>query len=177
MPQFRLTAKMAKELKVIELNPPNNCIRLYDDWYVDITRILRKTVFIFMHIQSRITLAIPNYEIGGTQNLLDSFPALLKHFLNQLCYHHIADKVYNFFTCSLEQMSFVKTNDKSTLRYICEFTNTLKFKAERSGYIDQSICNAVSEHWQNHFIKSNIDSTQYTTPLKLLKNLLGKPDE
>lgn len=50
MPQFRLTHKMAKELKIMQLNNPNNCAKLYDDWYVDVTRVLRKKVIIFIHI-------------------------------------------------------------------------------------------------------------------------------
>lgn len=55
MPQLRLTVKMAKELKIAELGfPSDNYPKLYDDWYWDITRILRRKVFIFMHIRTRI---------------------------------------------------------------------------------------------------------------------------
>ena len=45
MSQLRLTVKMTKELKIAELGfPSDNYPKLYDDWYWDITRILRRKV-------------------------------------------------------------------------------------------------------------------------------------
>jgi hypothetical protein len=57
MPQLRLTAKMVKELRVNTLDIPSIATALYDDWYLDVTRILHKKVFIF---RTRIALAIPS---------------------------------------------------------------------------------------------------------------------
>lgn len=102
MPQLRLTTKMAKELKILKLKDPNNCTALYDDWYVDVVRILRKKIFIFMHIHTRIALAIPSYEIGGIHNLfkcslcsltnscisliMEKLP--MNHMIFSLAFHH-----------------------------------------------------------------------------------------
>jgi hypothetical protein len=58
MSQLRLTVKMAKELKIAELGfPSDSHPKLYDDWYWDITRILRRKVFIFMHFVSFFVFA------------------------------------------------------------------------------------------------------------------------
>jgi hypothetical protein len=173
MPQFRLTAKMAQELKITQLINPNNTTRLYDDWYLDVTRIFRKKVFIFMHINTRVAFAIPSYEIGGTQNLLDSFPVLLQEFLNNLDYETIAEEAYEFFTHPSKQVYFAKTNDKSTLRYITTFQNILTFNAKKINDISQSLCDSTSQHWLNHFMQDGINSKRHTTPLKLLRNLLS----
>lgn len=84
---------MAKELKIAELGfPSDNYPKLYDDWYWDITRILRRKVFIFMHIRTRIGLAIPAYEIGCTSGLLECFPLLLRECFYELEFDKIADE-------------------------------------------------------------------------------------
>jgi hypothetical protein len=55
MPKLRLTVKMAKELKISELGLlSDNHSELYDDWYWDVTRILRRKVFTFMHISEHV---------------------------------------------------------------------------------------------------------------------------
>ena len=172
MPQLRLTAKMAKELKVNMLNIPSVVTELYDDWYLDVTRILRKKVFIFMHIRTRIALAMPSYEIGGVQNLLEFFPLLLRELLNVLGYERLADEAYSFFSCRELRINFVKTDDKSTLRYISEFKFLLQHKADRHDVINQILCDEMAKHCLNHLMKSNLDPKDYTTPLKLLKSLL-----
>ena len=105
---------MAKELKVDKLKYPANATVLYDDWYLDIVRILRKKIFVFMHIQTRVALAIPNYEIGSIQGLFECFPLLFREFLNQLDYGKIADEAFDFFSCHKAEINFVKTDDKST---------------------------------------------------------------
>ncbi|WP_375327143.1 DUF6933 domain-containing protein [Candidatus Tisiphia endosymbiont of Nemotelus uliginosus] len=172
MPQLRLTAKMAKELKILELKNLNNCTALYDDWYVDVVRILRKKIFIFMHIHTRIALAIPSYEIGGIHNLFKCFPLLINEFLHLLNYGKIANESYDFFSCPQSQFNFVKTNDKSTLRYVSDFKLILEITAEKYQKISQLLCDNTSERWLERLIKDNSQINAYTTPLKLLKKLL-----
>ena len=77
MPQFRLTAKMAKELKIMELGIPQEVAIPYDDWYVHFVRVARKRVYIFIHIKTRLAIALPNYEIGGLENLFSCFAVQL----------------------------------------------------------------------------------------------------
>ncbi|WP_341750239.1 DUF6933 domain-containing protein [Candidatus Tisiphia endosymbiont of Sialis lutaria] len=172
MPQFRLTAKIAKALKVLELKNPNNCTKLYDDWYLDVTRISRKKVFIFMHIHSKIAFAIPSYEIGGINSLFECFALLLRDCLNSLGYEEIAEQAYDYFCCHISQINFVKTNDKSTLRYVSNFILQLDIAYKKLNDISQYICDNVSEDWLDHFIKYRDQSNAYTTPRKLLKKLL-----
>lgn len=60
--ELKLTTIYAadKEPKIAELDfPSDNHLKLYDDWYWDITRVLHRKVFIFMHIRTRIGLATP----------------------------------------------------------------------------------------------------------------------
>ena len=172
MPQIRLTVKMAKELKITELDlPSDNLFMPYDDWYWDVTRILRKKVFIFMHIKTRIGLAIPAYEIGGTSGLLECFPLLLREFLNELGYEKMADEAYDFFTAPLSALHFVKTDNKSILRHISTFKFILDFDAHKANNIDQILCDSTSRYWLKHMIKDNDNPKDYTTPLKLAEAL------
>lgn len=175
MPQLRLTIKMQKELKVIHLqDPTNNPIRLYDDWYVDIVRIMRRKIFIFMHINTRVGLAIPSYEIGGAQNLLECFPLYLREFFSHLNYEEIAIEAYNFFNDPQFEITFTKTDNKSILRHITTFKNILEFNAQRIGCIDQLLCDKTSEYWLDYLIKDNFKPNDYTTPLQLIKDLFDK---
>lgn len=174
MPQLRLTAKMAMEFKVNTLNIPSVTTVLYDDWYLDVTRILRKKVFIFMHIRTRIALAIPSYEIGGTKNLLECFPLLLREFFNQLNYEKIATEAYDFFTVPLTEINFTKTDDKSILRYVSKFKYILEFDAQEINDINQVLCDSTNKHWLNHLMQDTLDSKDYTTSLRLVKNLFKR---
>lgn len=172
MLQIRLTVKMAKELKITELGlPSDNCFMPYDDWYWDVTRILRKKVFIFMHIKTRIGLAIPAYEIGGTSGLLECFPLLLREFFNELGYEKIADEAYDFFTAPLNALHFVKTDNKSILRYISDFKYILDFDARKANHVNQLLCDLTSRYWLKRLMKDTDNPKDYTTPLELTKAL------
>ncbi|WP_157668049.1 DUF6933 domain-containing protein [Rickettsia gravesii] len=127
MPQFRLTHKMAKELKIIQLNNPNNCATLYDDWYVDVMRVLRKKVIIFIHINTKIAFAIPIYEIGRIYSIFECLALLFRDFLYKLDLDEIAEQAYNYLNSPRSLINFVKTSDKSTLRY----ASTFKFLLDR----------------------------------------------
>ncbi len=175
MPQLRLTVKMAKELKIAELGlPRDNHFKLCDDWYWDVTRILRRKVFIFMHIRTRIGLAIPAYEIGGTSGLLECFPLLLREFFNELGYEKVADEAYDFFTAPLGELHFVKTDNKSILRYVSDFKFILDFEARKANNINQLLCDLTSRRWLKHLMKNTTDPKDYTTPLKLTKTLFKR---
>ena len=176
MPQLRLTAKIAKELKVNELTIPSITTTLYDDWYLDVSRILRKKVFIFVHIRTRIAFAIPSYEIGGTQNLLECFPLLVRELFDKLDYEKISMEAYNFFNVPPTEISFTKTDDKSTLRYVSDFKHILEFNALKKNNINQVLCDSTSTNWLNHLTKDPMNSKDYTTPLRLIQNLFGKND-
>ena len=85
MPQFRLTAKMARELKITSLEMPSSGhANFYDDWYIDIDRFMRKKVILCMHVDTRAALAIPISEIGGIKNFFPCFKLLLSAVLENI---------------------------------------------------------------------------------------------
>lgn len=174
MPQFRLTHKMAKELKIIQLNKPNNCAKLYDDWYVDVTRVLRKKVIIFIHIDTKIAFAIPIYEIGGIHSIFKYFALLFRDFLYKLDFDEIAEQAYNYLNIPKASINFVKTSDKSTLRYASTFKFLLDREARDQNEINQVICNTVIHRWLTYMIQDKKRPNDYTCPLKLFAELLIK---
>jgi hypothetical protein len=114
-----------------------------------------------MHIRTRIALAMPSYEIGGTQNLLACFPLLLREFFNQLHYEKIATEAYDFFTVPLTDISFTKTDNQSIMRYVSDFKHILEFKAQKVNDITQALCDATSKHWLKHLMKDTLDPKDY----------------
>ena len=125
-----------------------------------------------MHIQTKVVLAIPSYEIGGIQNLLECFLLLLREFLNLLDYERVANEECDFFSCHQSQINFVRTDDKSTLRYVSDFKLALEIEAKKRHDISQALCDRTSEYWLNNLIKDSLEPTKYTTPLKLLTYLI-----
>ncbi|MGB2684434.1 MAG: hypothetical protein WBC43_05390 [Olleya sp.] len=132
MPQLRLTAKIAKELKVNELTIPSITTTLYDDWYLDVSRILRKKVFIFVHIRTKIAFAIPSYEIGGTQNLLECFPLLVRELFDKLDYEKISMEAYNRVERSLTESPSHTTVRAMSHTAVSDLCLTKESKMEKS---------------------------------------------
>lgn len=89
----------------------------FHDWYVDVIRVLRKKIIIFIHIHTKISFAIPIYEIGGIHAIFECFAFLLRDFLYELDRNAIAEQAYNEFNSPKSLINFVKTNHNSTLSY------------------------------------------------------------
>lgn len=182
MPQFRLTAKMAKELKISNLGQPQETSLHYDDWYVHVVRIARKRVYIFMHITTRLAIALPNYEIGGIQNLFPSFALQLQRILKELdydAYGNIADEACQFFEQPKDCLTFTKTAHKSTIRYIADFDYMLNFELEKRYMLDRSqceitqeICDEISQYWLSYLIKDPLNPKGYIYPKDLVARIL-----
>ena len=49
MPQLRLTQKFAKDLRISNLEEPQNAVSIFDDWVIDIIRVQRKKVAMMVH--------------------------------------------------------------------------------------------------------------------------------
>lgn len=183
MPQFRLTAKMAKELKITQLALPEKATRSYDDWYVDLTRIGRKKVYVFMHITMRIALALPNFEMGGLHNLFSCFAGQLHYILKEhdyAKYHHVADEAQTFFDVPIDDYTFTKTNDKSSIRYVSDFIyilhdETIRYSemAPHDNGINQIICDKASLYWLTNLIKDPLNPKDYVRPGELIKRVLS----
>lgn len=182
MPQFRLTAKMAKELKISNLALPIEAALTFDDWYVHVVRVARKRVYIFMHISTRMAIALPNYEIGGVRNLFPTFAVQLQHLLKKLDYQRysaIADEAFEFFNQPMNNFRFTKTADKSTIRYVSDFDYMLNFETEKQYMLDhrqyditQRVCDIVSYSWLSYLIKDPLNPKGYTYPKDLVARKL-----
>lgn len=174
MPQFRLTAKMAKALKVVKLGNPTTATPLYDNWYLDVVTVLSMKVYVFMHTQTKVAVAILGYEIGGIKGLFIDFASMIRQLFDFLEYENIAEEAYNYFSCDKSQMNFTKANDKSTEKYLSEFIHALQIEAHECDMINQQICDSVSQYWLDFLLKDKSTKYDYTTPLKLMNNLFDK---
>jgi len=159
--QFRLTANAARELKIIKLEEPVIVTTLYDDWCIDVRRILRKKIFIFIHVKTRLALAIAGSKIGKTQNLFDCFFLFIQEYLYEL----EGGQSSNILSCHLEYMRLTKTYDKSTLKSLVDFNILLGQVAKRHGDIDQFLCDKVVNISNNMPRKS----FSYRTPNEIWK--------
>jgi hypothetical protein len=180
MPQFRLTDRMALELKIETRGMPNKCDQPYDDWYVDIIRIQRKKVYIFMHVATRMAIAVIGQDIGGLANLFNAFPILLRDRLlavDKLKYATKAYDIADFFTVPFSQFSFTKTDNKSLIRYVADFSFILEYRADEQKHLinrdfDQGICEHVMKYWLTNLVKDPNNLKNYTRPQELVLNLL-----
>lgn len=180
MPQFRLTTKMAKKLKIEKLAEPIQTAQFfYDDWAVDLVRAQRKEVAIFMHIETRMALAVPLYEIGGAKFLFDCFPILLEWHLNELSldiYEDFGLQVRNYFDPKLNKFHFCKTDNRSVTAHINQFKAILEHDTQVLGLINQQTCDNSIEYWQGNLITTP-NHPEFTTPAKLWEALsLNKTD-
>jgi len=96
---------------------------------------------------------------------------LLRECFYKLGFDKIADEAYDFFTAQVNEIHFVKTDNKSMLRYISEFKFILDFEARKANDINQVLSDLTAKYWLKHLIKDTTDPKNYTTPLKLAKAL------
>jgi hypothetical protein len=178
MPQFRLTAKMAKELKIDNLaESQTNLPNLYDDWYVDIIRIQRKKVVVFMHIDTRIALAMPIFEIGGMKYIFNCFAIALRELLYEINfdqYESLANKALEFFDVPEFEYIFCKTQNKSVTTHLTQFKFVLEHDIAIAGEITQSVCDKTAEYWLSGLIKDPENPKKYSKPIELLERYFDR---
>jgi hypothetical protein len=81
MAQFRLTARLAKDLGIPLKQSPGITSHPLDDWIGDTLRIGRKKVALLTHVHSLISFVFPFNEVGGARHVLDFLPVTLETFL------------------------------------------------------------------------------------------------
>ncbi|MCF6777932.1 hypothetical protein L3V83_15320 [Thiotrichales bacterium 19X7-9] len=177
MPQFRLTQKLSKRLKIDDLSEPKVIDEpFYDDWIADIFKIQRKDVIVFMHVKTRIGLSMPLYEIGGAKNILDCFPALLEWHINELLitnYEDFGSRIRNFFeSTNLNKIYFCKTSDRSVLTHLNQFKDILEYESLKNNVISQRVCDEVTEYWHTNLITNPYNKKEYTKPVDLWVKML-----
>jgi len=171
MPQFRLTIKLAKDLKIELQEQPVEVVPIYDDWYVDLMRANRKKVVVFMHINTFMALAMPCTEIGGIKNMFECFPILLRDFLYDLEFEDIAEQSYNYFDVSQESYTFTKTKNLTVLRFMTDFKYNLEYDMSRYG-VSQIVCDKVSKHWLKWLLRPK-GMKEYTRPMELMQKVFS----
>ncbi len=171
MPQFRLTAAMAKDLKVKELSEPRlDLPRFYDDWYLDTIRAMRKKVVIAMHVRTRMAIAITLSDIGGLKKVFDFFPFILKHHLFECQLDRYADAcigIEGFYAVEDGEYTFTKTNNRSVNAHMTQFKHLLESEAYRYGAITQKVCDVASRDWLEWLVKTPESGNDYTRPFEL----------
>ena len=179
MLQIRLTVKMAEEMKVVNLGNPEEPSFSYDDWYLHVVKISRKKVYIFMHVKTRLAIAVPKHEIGRIKNLFSHFSVQLAYILKKLnnpAYDLIIRESSLAFTQPMKQFAFTKTKTKSLIRYVSEFSWMLKYKMEAHSsaandvkdVVSQAVCHGVSLSWLSHLMKDPDSPRDYASPKELL---------
>lgn len=180
MPQFRLTDRMARELNIIDRGMPKIVSKSYDDWYVDMVRVGRKKVYIFMHVSTRMGVAVPGAEIGGIGKLFNAFPVLLKSALlehDHKKYQAITKEIMEFFNRSGTELVFTKTDNKSLIRYVADFSFILQYTAHdftmMYGHSDilPAACDKVTQKWLSYFIKDPNNPKDYVYPKQLVESV------
>lgn len=170
---------MADKLKINQLEKPNNqALPFYNDWIIDLVKIQRKEVAAFMHINTRIALAIPLFEIGGAKNLLNSFPALLQWAINDLCvegYEDFGSQIRQYFEPNIN-LTFFKTDNRGVTTHLNQFKRILTNEAMELGYIAQTVCDSSSQYWQTALISNPHKKNGYVTPLELWCSYLLNED-
>ena len=171
MAQFRLTAKMASRLKITDLpQPKEQSLPFYDDWAVDLLKIRRKDVAVFMHIDTRVVLAIPLFEIGGAKYLFDSLPAMIEWTINELeirGFEEYGCQIRDYFEPKLNKLAFCKTDNRSVTTHLNQFKQILEYECSRHGEVSQMVCDKTMDYWQSALITNPHTKKEYTTPLKL----------
>ena len=122
MPQFRLTAKFAKDIKAGKLPEPTPASGPFDDWVIDVIRIHRKKVAMATNVKTLITFLIPYNEAGGATSIPGTIPVRLMDYLgpkDRLRFGRVIRSLFD------EDPVFSKTSDRKVLGHMNDFKNHL----------------------------------------------------
>lgn len=159
MPQLRLTAKFAKDMKVEKLENPADIVPVVDDWVIDVIRIHRKKVALITHFSTKISFLIPYAEVGGARSIPECIPAVWQAMLLDKGLEKLAHQVEPVFAGPI---SFCKTNDRSVLGHMNDFKHTIECMAAMGDDLDKIISLL-------HKTPMKCESSAYKTPIELLR--------
>lgn len=142
MPQFRLTEKFARDLKVSTLQEPTNPLLLLDDWFVDVIRIDRKKVAMVTHVDSRLTFLLPYVNIGGASSVPACTGVLLAQFLIENDLSEQAEEAERLFE---KPLIFCKTQDRSVLGHMNELKRCIGVMIYHAHFEDIDWDNLIGE--------------------------------
>ena len=118
MVQFRVTKKFAKDCKINNLKNPEQESLIFDDWVIDVFRVVRKKVAIVSHVQTLLTFLIPYSHVGGARGVIDRVPILLQQFLLDHNFSEYIDEMEQVFKTPPR---FCKTQNRHVLGHMNDF--------------------------------------------------------
>ncbi|MCF6768364.1 hypothetical protein L3V86_08310 [Thiotrichales bacterium 19S11-10] len=181
MPQFRLTQKMAKKLQIETLNHPQVAEgSFYDDWVLDTIKVKRKDIVVFMHVRTRMALAMPLHEIGGAKNILSTFPVSLEWHINELLiegYEDYGTQIRRFFDQSPCDYYFCKTDNRSVMTHLNQFKAILEDDIYSHDLVSQLVCDKSIAYWYTSLITNPENKKIYTRPQELWETFLCKDNK
>ncbi len=181
MAQFRLSKKIASRLKIKKLasEAQEQGLPFYDDWLIDVFTVLKREIIVFVHVKSRIALSIPLYEVGGMENLFNTFRSLhtcMMHGCFEKTYKIYSNEVDAFFDFEQNLPKCYKVDDHSALTSLKQFKDVFKCYVKDVGYMGQDTCTNVSNYWTHIIIKNPYSDYDYTTPCGLFLEFVENSD-
>ncbi len=122
MPQYRLTQKFARHLKITRLQDPLPVASRVDEWCIDAVIFQRKRIAMATHVQSLLTFLLPYQLVGRVRNVPDCLPVLLNEFLLAHDLEKSAQQVDHTFS---ETPHFCKTTNRQLLGHMNDFKRCL----------------------------------------------------
>lgn len=163
MPQFRLTAKFAKDIKVEKLENPADVVPVVDDWVIDVIRINRKKAALITHFSTKISFIIPYVEVGGAKTIPDWIPIIWKAWLFDEGLSSLAQQIDQVFSGPI---IFCKTNDRNVLGHMNDFKRSIECMVAMGDDL-----NEISSRL--HKTPMKCKNGAYSTPIELLRIFAG----
>lgn len=180
MPQFILTTDVAKKLNIKEFSEDNSSkLPFYDNWLVRLVKLSHDTLFFFAHMQTRMILSIPLFEVGSIEKVFDIFPTMLKDimdeasvpkqiFIGNLVRNHYAENDITFCKAGI--------NTRSVNAHITQYKRFLEHYICLHKGLNKLSCAVTSSQWLDNFITTP-ENKDYTTPQNLFLEQLSLYDE
>jgi hypothetical protein len=118
MPQFRITQKFSKDLKIKILDEPSSNLTYLDDWFIDVIRIDRKKVAFITHANTLLSFLIPYSHVGGVSKVPLAIKGQLLKFVVNNKFPQYQEQIVTIFD---KDIVYCKTKDRSVLGHMNDF--------------------------------------------------------
>lgn len=118
MPQFRITQKFSKDLKIKILDEPSSNLAYLDDWFIDVIRIDRKKVAFITHTNTLLSFLIPYSHVGGASKVALAIKDKLIKFIFDNKFPQYQEQIVKIFD---KDVLYCKTKDRSVLGHMNDF--------------------------------------------------------
>ncbi|ODN41426.1 DUF6933 domain-containing protein [Piscirickettsia litoralis] len=163
MPQYRVTQKFAKDLKLKALGSPAETQSIFDDWVIDMIRVGRRKVGMITHVHSFLTFFVPYSEIGGASEIHHATRLFLVNFLYEHGLDQYVRRAEQFFDTDTT-VRYCKTDNRKLVGHMTD----LKYMAEGQyqGVDFESInWDEINRYVHNTIVR--LHGSQYSRPEEL----------